>query len=90
MMNDVVSDPVGTFMRLATPPPDINGPPSYKKDASKSFRAVTVFFILPTPLPEGCFKAAFGGMRKVKFFYETLSVQSWPEASERHFDVKNL
>ena len=44
----------------------------------------------PTSLPEGCFKVAFGGMRKVKFFYETLSVQSWPEASERHFDVKNL
>ena len=35
MMNDVVSDPVGTFVRLAMPPPDINGPPPYQKDASR-------------------------------------------------------
>ena len=47
MMNDVVSDPVGTFVRLATPSP---------------------WHQRPTPLPEGCFKAAFGGTWKVKFF----------------------
>ena len=67
MMNDVVSDPVDTFVRLATDSP---------------------WHQRPTSLPEGW--VAFGGMRKVKFFYETLSVQSWPEASGRHFDVKNL
>ncbi len=39
MMNDVVSDPVGTFMRLAMPPPDINSPLPYQKDASRRLSA---------------------------------------------------
>lgn len=39
MMNVAVSDPVGIFVRLATPPPDINGPPPYKKDASRRLSA---------------------------------------------------
>lgn len=59
MMNDVVSDPVGTFVRLATPSP--------RHQQS-------------TPLPEGCFKAAFGGMRKVNFF--TKRLQS--KAGQKH------
>ena len=69
MMNDVVSDPVGTFVRLAMPPPDINGPLPYQKDASRRL------------------SAACG---RLSVFYETLSVQSCPEAFGRHFDVKNL
>ena len=51
------------------PPPDINGPPPYQKDASRWLSATC---------------------GRLSFFYETLSVQSWPEASGRHFDVKNL
>ena len=39
MMNDVVSDPVGSFVGLAMPPPDINGPLPYQKDASRRLSA---------------------------------------------------